>query len=803
MSGLYDRFRSPASTKAIYAVILLMIFGVALSIRVSLPYDGVFIGEWVRFGQNDPWYHMRVVENLVQHFPQRITFDPFTLFPYGQHAPFAPFFDLLLGFFIWVIGLGSPTQHTIEVVGAYFPAILGALVTVPVYFIGRTLFNRGVGLLAAGLIAILPGEFLFRSLLGFTDHHVAEVLFSTIAALFLILAIKKARETEPSFSHVWHRQWARLKHPLIYGILTGLVLGMYLLSWVGALLFVFILFVYVVVQYVIDHLRGRSTDYLCIIALPAFLIALVMVAPFPYPPYPGKGMVIAALVIGLVALVALSALSRLLVYRHLRRLFYPIALALLGAAGLGVLYAAAPDLFLDMANRFTVFTPSTAARTISEVQPLLSQTGGFTLAIAWHYFTTGFYVALASLGLLVYAAIRERSAEKTFLIVWSLIMLVATIGQRRFGYYYAVNIAILSGYLSWRVIAWSLPRGQTRQDQAEDGRGDKRKASKRRKSKKKRGEPGRPLSSYLRYVLTAIASLVVFFGVFYPNIPEAVAVAEIPPGPNESWHDALVWMRDNTPDPFGDPDVYYELYETPPAGEKYAYPESAYGVMSWWDYGHWITRIAHRIPNANPFQSGVGGAATFFTAQDESSATEMFESKGSRYAIIDYQMATTKFYAMPTWIGLEESQFFETYYEETGDGQAAPRRLYYPAYYRSMCARLYNFAGQAWDPDEWIAEHADDQIWVISSETVMVTDVSGSKVTIKLITDKQLFSTYSEAEAFVASNSGYIIVGTHPFVSPVPLEEMERYTLVYESAEQVRIHEDEGTPYIRIFEYTP
>ena len=29
--------------------------------------------------------------------------------------------------------------------------------------------------------------------------------------------------------------------------------------------------------------------------------------------------------------------------------------------------------------------------------------------------------------------------------------------------------------------------------------------------------------------------------------------------------------------------------------------------MSWWDYGHIITFIGHRIPNANPFQAGIGG----------------------------------------------------------------------------------------------------------------------------------------------------------------------------------------------------
>jgi dolichyl-diphosphooligosaccharide--protein glycosyltransferase len=58
---------------------------------------------------------------------------------------------------------------------------------------------------------------------------------------------------------------------------------------------------------------------------------------------------------------------------------------------------------------------------------------------------------------------------------------------------------------------------------------------------------------------------------------------------NEGWQTSLLWLKDsnNSPDPFGDfddPDFYYRLYETP-----FQYPESAYGVMSWWDYGYWIS----------------------------------------------------------------------------------------------------------------------------------------------------------------------------------------------------------------------
>jgi len=143
-------------------ITLTFLFFLSLSIRGAIPYNTVFIDSFVRFGGHDPWYNMRLVENTLHHFPHRIYFDPFTAYPQGAHNPFgAPLFDLSLAFIIWVIGLRNPVstlgQHGIEVIVAWYPAVLGALTVFPVYFIGKELYNRGTGLLSAALIAVLPG----------------------------------------------------------------------------------------------------------------------------------------------------------------------------------------------------------------------------------------------------------------------------------------------------------------------------------------------------------------------------------------------------------------------------------------------------------------------------------------------------------------------------------------------------------------------------------------------------------------------------------------------------------------------
>ncbi|MBE9593098.1 MAG: hypothetical protein IMF19_06430, partial [Proteobacteria bacterium] len=158
----YIRIRETEKTYLICGI-LAFIFCLSLYIRVAIPYKSVFTDSFVRFGRIDPWYNMRLVENTLHHFPHRIHFDPFLSYhpPGGAPMGLAPLFDQMLAFITWVIGLGNPIstlgQQGIEVIGAWYPAVLVALTVFPVYFIGKEMYNRGTGLLSAALIAILPG----------------------------------------------------------------------------------------------------------------------------------------------------------------------------------------------------------------------------------------------------------------------------------------------------------------------------------------------------------------------------------------------------------------------------------------------------------------------------------------------------------------------------------------------------------------------------------------------------------------------------------------------------------------------
>jgi len=761
----------------IVGIILAALCGISLYIRIALPYDQIFVNDWVWFRETDAYYYMRNIETLVNNFPHFNSFDPYMLYPGGGGALARPFFAWFAAGIIRLVSLGTPTLHTMEVVAAYMPAILGTLTIIPVYFIGKELFNRWVGVISAALVAILPGEFMHRSLLGFTDHHVAEVLFSTVCILFLIMAIKRAREREISFAHILSRDWSTITKPLVYTLLAGVFLGIYLLSWIGGLLFIFIIFAYLVIQFIADHLRHKSSDYLCIVGIPLFLIAFLMLLPML-----GEGgrdtlyrvSIPAAIVIPIV----LSIISRLMAAKALKPGYYPLALLGLAGIGLAVLHVSNPSLFQSMLRQFSIFTPAGARLTIMEVEPLLLPGGEFGLQTAWTNFTTSFFISFISFAMLIYFAIKEKGAGKILFLVWSMIMLIAVLGQRRFGYYYAVNAALLTGYFSWKML--DIAGLSKLLAKSKEVVGAVKKFKKRRKITGEKAKPKTFMQPRGAWIRVIVVGIVIFFLVFYPNIDKLETLAKTPNYiMNQGWYSSCLWLEDNSPEPFDDPDFYYELYSP---RDEFEYPETTYGVMSWWDYGYFIMQIAHRIPNANPGQAGAREAGQFFTAQNESSANEHANELGLKYVVIDYAMATSKFYAMVEWAGGNVSDFYEVCYVPQQDG-GQWGVLYNPAYYNSTVVRLYNFDGKAVTPTESIVVSYEERV------------NEGEKY--KEITGGWSFPTYEEAEAYVGNQTSgnYKIVGNDPFSSPVPLEELNSYERVYQSKDTIT------TTIVKIFKY--
>ncbi len=787
--------------KLITALVVVAIGVLGLYLRTGPPHDAVFTALGVKYTGIDAYYHMRLVDFMSVNFPWLPVIDPYLSYPIDHGLVGTHFFDWLIGLVVWIAGAGAASPQTVDLVGVYFPAVLGSLVVIPVYFIGRELFNRWVGLIAALLAVTIPSEFLGRSALGFTDYHVLETVLTTTAIMFLLFAFKRGRASSYSFSQ-W-RDWRPLKSTLLYSGLAGLFLGLYNISWAGALLFVFIFLIAIVLQYLLDHSQRRDTAYLGVTSTVVFLIPLIMVATTT-----GSRFYVVPLVIATLVPPLLSGVSALLTARGLTRLAFPAAMLVLGGIGIGILYAASPSLFGLMVDQFSTFLQRSASEsTTIESQPFFASMRpefGFKYSPAWVNLLTGVWLNLFGIIALLIFSIwtRQLNRDKILFFVWCLVIVLVTASQRRFAYYFTINSALLSAYVSafvFLVLRWTWTVLSTkdrvpilaqlnRLSGASVTASELAPLATRARRRNKRGKAevsGTP--GFIRVLGYGFALIPVFFMTFYPliqmkapppnegvNHPVADMVGAPAYTAPDSWYRALTWMRDNTPEPFADPAAYYQKFEPPPPGEPFPYPDTAYGVISWWDYGYWITRIGHRIPFVNPSQDAadITTTARLMLNTDSAAAGEQLRELGTPYVIIDQDMVGVKIWAIVEWAGETLEDYLGTFYVPEGDNQLRPTTFYRPRYFQTTMVRLYNFRAQAVPAS---------RVLVLSLENVQ-TD-QGFEV--GMVTDTKEFSSFSEAEAYVAVQPAghHEIVSDNAFQSPVTMPALEQFELVFDSGE--------------------
>lgn len=262
---------------------------------------------------------------------------------------------------------------------------------------------------------------------------------------------------------------------------------------------------------------------------------------------------------------------------------------------------------------------------------------------------------------------------------------------------------------------------------------------------------------------------------------------------NPDWKESLIWMGNNTPATGLN---YNGVYDK----SMFTLPDTAYGVMSWWDYGHMITYIAKRIPNANPFQQGItgsAGSATFFMSTSEQDADTVLDNARTKYVITDAEMDTGKFWAMATWHNTTEStspyQMTLIVPARSGSSDYQIASLNQEPYYRTMISRLHNFDGSLTKGTiAYYVEYADPSI---------------AQTTIPVLTNG---AAMSPADA-VRAASNYSLraqPGMHAAVlsprydSPTgDVPALQHFRLVHESPTSV-IHSNESDiRYVKVFEY--
>ena len=351
--------------KNISYLIVLLAFSLSFYIRGIIPADAVFGGTIIKIATDDAIYHLRLVENLIENFPHRIWFEAYTLYPSGQFLYFGgPLWTYTIAITSLIIGMGNPSPDLIYTIGAYYPALFGALLVVPTYIIGREVFNERVGLMSTILIAVMPGQILSRSTLGFADHHIGEVLFSTLFLMFLILTLKYYNKK--------------------YAILAGVSFGLYMLQWAWGVFFGGVIGIFVIGFFIVEHMKGRSLKEPATLLSITFLTALPFILIFFNPRHTFSAGAYSYLHILITLGSAILYYSLYLISKKLSDLkapkfYFPVLIISIFGAGIVIAKLFLYQVFMTFVLFIRIFSPRTGAeQTIAEaIKPTYEMKYGY------------------------------------------------------------------------------------------------------------------------------------------------------------------------------------------------------------------------------------------------------------------------------------------------------------------------------------------------------------------------------------------------------------------------------------------
>lgn len=698
------------------AAIVGMAVVLAFAIRVVPAYKTVFGASRVNFQDNDSWYHMRSVHNLVAHFPSQSGFDPYALFPRGLAHQNEPW-DLAVASVAWLLGAGKPSASMVDRVGAWLPAILGASLPILVFLLGRRLFGELAGKLSAISVAVIPGPLLWETHLGVPDHHVAECVLSLMVLLSLCNGVESQRR-----ARIW------------LAALAGFALGAYLCVRPAG--------VFVPGTLAVAALLEPALAPLTMLALAVASAVFPLSAGGAWTQFTwlSLGGSFAACAFGW----ALRELGR---RRGWRSAFLLPALLLTVLSVLGITAAAKPRTFFALVANIHRYLPGGSDVSVLATRELLpiwkTKPGG----VAGLFMLLGgvWIVALPALLCAIPVAWRRRRPALTLFAVWALVMTIAGMLQLRMLIYSGPAIAMAAGAGAVWLIH-RLPKNMNR-------------------------FRGTASVTFAAFVVAA-------------SLNACILQAGWKGGPSAGWLSALDWLSRNTPDPMATPAAWLRFWPALLPGERFTYPDTAYGVLTWWEYGDWVNSIAHRLPNSNGTQGNAVPVATFLTATGEAVARGELARLKTRYVVLNPEIVTTLWPAIVLWAHGEEANYRKTFYGAGPGGTVVPVIVYLPDYYRSMAVHLYLFDGRR------VA--ASPEISVFTTRRFRAT--SGAEADGLIAVRK--FSSVKSAYDYMAANAAEDLTlgSTDPAVSCVDLEDLPWVRRVFTSDAQLPV---------KIFEVNP
>ncbi len=577
---------------AIFFLVLFMNSYFNIVSNVNINQDGTTLTDTYYLSGPDPYYNMRLVDNTVQtgRFPYFSSSDPLLAYPFGKSGGRAP---LLVMSAIGFSKLLTPFMSEADAVGyamQFIPALFGALLVFPVYFIGKILFGKKAGLVAALLIALIPIHISsgHGSAYALFDHDSFNLLLYFLTFVFLLKSFKE-KDT---------------LRRVLYALLAGIPLAALSMVWVEAQFLYTIITVYAVVQLIIDLFTNKVEEGFVMSVAIALFTGFFVSWPISYA---------GGVLLDLPFFLALG----ILVFGGLCILFkrkqIPSVLSLPVVAVIGVVAAG----FLYIVYRFptlvSIFTPlNTIAEVIygagiygSKVSMTIAEAGTYNMSrTVMSYGPALYWLAWAGFVFLIYQYVKQKGRRDYLMIITLFVIylwLTSTAG--RFLNDMVPLIALLSGWIIWYFIS-KIDYKQMARNIRNAGGGF------------------RGIRKGLR-IYHVFGVLFIAFLILIPNgylaLDAAVPSAASKNGTSNLKYD---FFGKNHSSAFGS-STYKEQYWVAAyqwlnkQDTNITEPMKRPGYISWWDYGFYEVAVGGHPTVADNFQDGIPPAANFHTAKSE------------------------------------------------------------------------------------------------------------------------------------------------------------------------------------------
>ena len=459
---------------------------------------------------------------------------------------------------------------------ALFPAIMGMLASLAIYFLGKDIGGRPVGLLSALLLALYP-SYIQRTSVGFFDDEAIGIFALIVFAFLLLRAIEENRPIGSTIK---------------YSIASGAVLGYFCAGWGAAyypigviVLFTFILLV-----------AKRYTRQLLLTYSITFGLGLFIAINVPKlsPTYLVTSAILP--VAGVFSLLCLAEIFRTMTTLKWRSL---IAIAFLSIIVGGFVVLWQSGYVQDIAGKFwSVINPLTR-----EASPLIESVAEHRIS-TWGslYYDLGIGILFFAVGL--FFAFRNLSNRNLFLIVLGLTSLYFACSMARLLVLLAPAFSLLAavginGLLKPFVTLLKEPS---------------RIGMKKKYEFEHVGKEFSGTAVFLIFLvlMTSMAFPMpkVYRQVYAPTTISGGSLSYVPEVPVQEWINMLKWTRDNL--------------------------KGTTVVCSWWDYGYWLTilgNVTTLADNATINTTQIENIGFIFMA-NETQALKMLKLYNAEYILV-------------------------------------------------------------------------------------------------------------------------------------------------------------------------